>query len=339
MIDSLPAALGLAIGIALLSAAASWIALVVLRRRGILDRPNPRSSHRRPVPRGGGIGFMAVILVALAVASVSGVAEIDPIVIGAAFLIAAVSFADDLRSLPRALRFAFQLLAVLAGLLTIPGGTPVLGDGVPLWLDRMAVGLAWLWFLNLFNFMDGIDGIAGGETAVIGVGVAALALLHPALAVPGTEAVIIAAAAAGFLTVNWPPARLFMGDVGSIGLGYLLGWLLIDTAAAGLLAAALVLPLVFVADATTTLIGRALRGRPLATAHRDHAYQAAVDRGWPHWRVTGAVLLAGVALILLAVLSVRQPAVAIAAAVVLTAALLAWLRWGQRGGSSGTSSR
>jgi UDP-N-acetylmuramyl pentapeptide phosphotransferase/UDP-N-acetylglucosamine-1-phosphate transferase len=174
--------------------------------------------------------------------------------------------------------------------------------------------------------MDGIDGLAASEAALIGIGIAALALAFPALALPAREAVVLAAAVLAFLLFNWPPARLFMGDAGSVSLGYLLGWLLIETAAAGAGGAALILPLYFAADATSTLGLRAWRRERLAEAHRAHAYQHAVDRGDGHARTTLGVVVLGLALVGLALLSVTSPMFALAAGAVLTAALIAWQR-------------
>lgn len=321
---------------------ASRLALRVLRRR-LLDQPNARSSHRAPIPRGGGGGFIPVVLVGLGVA---GAAEAAPAAIAAIIggvIVAAVSFADDFRPLPGSLRLIVQAAAVLGVLAAWPGG-PILWDGAPLLLDRLFVGIAWLWFINLFNFMDGIDGIAASEGGLVGLGVVAVALAAPAAAGMALPAIIVAAGALAFLTVNWPPARIFMGDVGSVGLGFLLGWLLVATAAAGFLAAAVILPLVFVVDATTTLALRAGRRAPLGQAHRDHAYQAAVDRGVPHRVVTTAVIIAGVGLIGLAAWSTVQPVAALMVAAALSGLLVMALRFGwppfqRRPGAVGETAR
>jgi UDP-N-acetylmuramyl pentapeptide phosphotransferase/UDP-N-acetylglucosamine-1-phosphate transferase len=166
----------------------------------------------------------------------------------------------------------------------------------------------WLWFLNLFNFMDGIDGIAGGETAALGVGAASvawLAALAPSVALYGLTA---AAAALGFLWWNWHPARIFLGDVGSVPLGYLLAWLLLDLASHGAWAAALILPLYYVADASLTLLVRLLRGERVWRAHREHFYQRAAQGGLSHAQVVGAILLADAALVALALWSTAVPA-------------------------------
>ena len=210
---------------------------------------------------------------------------------------------------------------------------PVFQGLLPLWLDRLLAALAWLWFVNLFNFMDGIDGIAGVESASLGVGLALVFLLS-GLILPAGLALLATAAALGFLLVNWHPARIFLGDVGSVPLGFLLGWLLLLAAAEGAWAAALILPGVYWADATVTLLRRACRGERVWRAHREHFYQRAVQRGLRHDQVARRIALANAGLVLLALVSVLPsalpaaaslpalPWLALAAALLLVALLL-----------------
>lgn len=331
--------LALALATIAASALVSLLALRVLGRR-LLDRPNLRSSHRQPVPRGGGVGFvpLAIIIIALVAIFADGAASWG--VLAGAVMVAAVSLADDMGSIPASLRLAVQAGAVALALLSLPLDGPVIAAALPVWLDRLLLGLAWVWVINLFNFMDGIDGIAAGEAAVVGLGLVILGLTAPALGLATPEAAIVGAAAVGFLVVNWHPARLFMGDVGSVGLGFLVGWLMVDAASKGAGWAALILPLFFLADATTTLIARALRGRRLGEAHRDHAYQAAVDRGIPQPVVSGLVIALGLLLAALALVSRQAPALAVSGAVALVAGAILWLRWGRAGqlGKGGGSS-
>src|SRR5205085_11238320 len=153
--------------------------------------------------------------------------------------------------------------------------------------------------INAFNFMDGIDGIAGSEAAAIGAGVALLALAH--LDVVGLGTGLFGAAAAGaslgFLRWNWQPAKLFMGDVGSVPLGYLLGWLLLTLAGAGYWAPALIVPLYFLVDASWTLLRRLARGEKIWQPHRQHFYQRAVQAGRSHAAVVLRVIAADMVLI------------------------------------------
>jgi UDP-N-acetylmuramyl pentapeptide phosphotransferase/UDP-N-acetylglucosamine-1-phosphate transferase len=269
----------------------------------VLDRPNARSSHSVATPRGGGLAVMLALLPGWALLALLGAAPPATIVavLGGAFL-AAVSFADDLRSLSPLWRLSAQLAAVAAGIAALPESGGVFQGLLPPALDRIAAGLVWLWFVNLYNFMDGIDGITGAETAFLGAALAFIAFANRELGSAGQAALGLATAAAalGFLRWNWQPARIFLGDVGSVPLGYLLGWLLLATAAAGAWKAALLLPAYYLADATFTLARRALRGERVWEAHREHLYQRAVRRGWSHAAVVRRILALNLVLLALA---------------------------------------
>ncbi|CAO3423030.1 MraY family glycosyltransferase [Azospirillum doebereinerae] len=311
----------------LLSWALTGRVLAYLRGRAILDHPNDRSSHSIPTPRGGGWGVMLTLLPAWIVigAATGDIGHALPVLVGIAALMA-VSWMDDRRGLGPAPRFLIQIAAVAGGLAALPGDGLVFQGLLPFWADRLVAAVGWLWFVNLFNFMDGIDGLAGTETATIGAGlalVAALAGLPPALGLYGVAA---AGAALGFLMWNWHPAKLFMGDVGSVPLGFALGWLLLSVAAAGFWPAALLVPAYFLADATFTLLRRLVEGKKIWQAHREHFYQKATQRGRNHAQVVRMVLGLNVALVALAAASpslgwpVLLPG---AAAVVLLLAALA----------------
>jgi UDP-N-acetylmuramyl pentapeptide phosphotransferase/UDP-N-acetylglucosamine-1-phosphate transferase len=288
-------------------AALTGVVLGWLRRRAVLDRPGPRSAHAVPTPRGGGIAVLLVLYPAwaLAVPLAGAPARLWP-VLGAGALLAAVSWLDDLRGLSPALRLPVHVLAVAVGLgaAAATGAPPVFQGLLPDWLDAIAAGLLWLWFLNLFNFMDGIDAIAGTEAGSIGAGLALVLLIAwpAASALPlAALGLTLAAAALGFLLWNRPPAKLFLGDVGSIPLGFLIGFLLLEAARGGAWAAALILPAVFLADATWTLGRRAARGANPLQAHAEHVYQSAVrEIGRSHGQVVAAIAIANLALIVLA---------------------------------------
>ena len=246
-----------------------------LLKRRILDRPNPRSSHSAPTPRGGGIAVLAVLLPAWWL--------IDPRlwpVLLAALALAAVAVG------------LWSLLPVADGQFS--------GGLLPQPFDMLLAGFAWLWFINLFNFMDGIDGIAGGEAVSIGLGLAVVAIWIGGFGDLAALAVALAGAALGFLYWNWHPAKIFLGDVGSQALGYLIGFLLLSAAGNGAWAAALILPLYFWVDATWTLVRRTAAGENVFAAHAQHFYQRSLRLGRRHDQVAGAVLLANGALILFA---------------------------------------
>lgn len=289
------------------------VVLERLRRHAVLDRPGPRSSHAVPTPRGGGIAVLSVLCPAWALAIVlAGATERLWVVLAVAVMLAALSWIDDLRGLAPAVRLPVHAVAVaIAVAAALAGDAPPVFQGLlPDWLDAVATGLLWLWFLNLFNFMDGIDAIAGSEAASIGGGLAlVLLLVWPAeSALPfAWLGLSLAAAAAGFLLWNRPPAKVFLGDVGSIPLGFLIGWLLIEAARGGAWAAALILPAAFLADATWTLAARTLRGANPMEAHAEHVYQRAVrEAGRSHGQVVTAMLVANAALIGLAIAAERE---------------------------------
>lgn len=329
----LPAAAALVASVAGTRVVLSW-----LKRRQILDHPNERSSHCRPTPRGGGLAVTSAVLLAWVLAAVLGAAAGGWVwlAIAAAAVLMAASWLDDRINLPAAPRFITHALAVAVLLSQLPADQLVFqGGGLPLWLDRAVAGLGWLWFVNLYNFMDGIDGITGVETACLGTGIAMVALLVGAPAGAAPLALACAAAALGFLVWNWHPARIFLGDVGSVPLGFLLGGLLVQLAAAGQLAAALILPLYYLADATITLGRRALRGEKVWQAHRQHFYQRAVQGGKSHAQVSRAILACNLALIGCAVVAVTLSAWAgLAAAVAAVAVLLGILQAWSRGRTS-----
>ena len=306
-----------------------------LRRRAILDHPNERSSHEVPTPRGGGWGLVPVLLLGWLTAVHLGGFPLAPmaVICGLAAVLGLLSWLDDLRGLPPAVRLAGQVLAVAAALITVPLPGAVFWGGLPPSVDLLAAGVLWVWYINLFNFMDGIDGITGVETVSTGIGVA-VAVLVAGFAVPlGAFGWIAAAAAAGFLVWNWQPAKIFLGDVGSVPLGFLLGWMLLWLAAVGQGAAALIIAGYYLTDATVTLVRRAARGEKVWRAHREHFYQQAVQRGASHGRVSLTILAANVALIGLAALAAHGSAVAaLTRAAVLVASLLAFLRGGAGAG-------
>jgi len=277
------------------SAVLTRVVLAWLHHRQILDHPNERSSHSLPIPRGGGLAVVPVvaamlILTALVVPGDPGIPAAG-ILAPAALVLMAVSWLDDrhgLAPLPRLLLQAAIIAAALAGL---PAQDLVFHGLLPLWGDRLLAGLGWLWFVNLYNFMDGIDGITGVETAAIGFGIA----LVSDQSIP--QAAGIGAAGIGFLVWNWHPARIFLGDSGSIPLGFVLGGLLLHLAIGGHLAAALILPAYYLADATLTLLWRLKDGETVWQAHRRHFYQRAVQGGKSHSQVALAILGGNLALI------------------------------------------
>lgn len=301
-----------------------WLA-GFLRRRAVLDRPNERSSHARPTPRGGGIAVVVTIAGGWAALALVGAAASPPLAIAlGAALLAGVSWADDLRGLSAGIRLAAQAAAVALGIAALPGDALVFQGLLPPALDRALTFVAWLWFVNLYNFMDGIDGMSGVETASLGIGLALVAGIAHTAPEPALG-LVVAAAVLGFLIWNWHPARIFLGDVGSVTLGYALGWLLIMAAASGLWAAALILPLYYLADATVTLLRRIARGEKFWRAHREHFYQIAASGTLGHAGVARNVLACNAGLIALGVGATIWPAATLPALIVAALGVAALL--------------
>ena len=326
MIPPFALSLGAGAVLALLSALAVGGVRRVLLAHGIHDAPNARSSHTRVTPRGAGIALVPLAALAWiggdALAGAPGNATVGACL---ALALGGVALLDDLRGLPPAPRFAAQIAAVSLGLSLFDGG-PVFQGLLPLWLDRVLAGVAWLWFINLFNFMDGIDAIAGAETLVIAGGLIAVGALAGWPGTAALPALWLVAVSAGFLVWNRPPARIFLGETGATGLGVLLGWLLLEAAARGAWPAALLLPGYYWADASLTLLRRLFRGAKIWHPHREHAYQRAVRGGWPMGRVSALVAGAGAGLMGAACAAAAGwPAVGLAVGALLVAGVLAIL--------------
>ena len=320
------AAAAIAAAAALLCGLGTRALVPLLRRRGALDRPNERSSHTLPTPRGGGIAVIGTVL-AIWVAA-AGAGRVSPAVLPVALataLLAAVCWLDDLHGLSPLIRLTAQAAAVAVGLSGLPQSANPISHYLGATFYVAALGLLWLWWVNLYNFMDGIDGLAGSEAAAIGGGLVLLGLVGSA-ADPSVAllAAAMAGAALGFLAWNWSPARVFLGDVGSVPLGFLTGYLLTAVAGSGRWKAALILPLYFLADATITLGRRLVRGERVWEAHREHFYQQAVGRGLGHAAVVKRVIAADLLLILCAWLAENGTGLAALAAAAAVVTVLLW---------------
>jgi len=315
--------------LAVAAAGLSWtlIGLYIraMRASDSLEAPNARSMHKVPVPVGAGIAMVAALLVLSPWWRGATLGSHLVLLAGIAGL-SAVSWIDDRRGLSPAVRLIAQAAAVALCLAWLPSEARAL-PFLPLPIERLLLGLAWMWFINLFNFMDGIDGLAGSATVAITAGYLLLLAYAGVDAPLWRLALVVAASAAAYLAWNWYPAKVLMGDAGSIPLGFVLALLMLDLALRGYWAAGLILPFYFVADATITLCKRALRGETPWQAHREHAYQRAVLGGATPAAVVWRVAAANVALIGLALVSVAFPVSALAAAAGVVAVLLAHLEF------------
>lgn len=271
-----------------------WLRRYALHK-SLLDIPNGRSSHTVPTPRGGGVAIVAGYLIALVWMFGGGAIALSAFLalFGAGFFIAALGFLDDHGHIAARWRLLGHFLASAWGLFWL-GGLPsinvfgaTLEPGV---IGNVLAAFYLVWLLNLYNFMDGIDGIASVEAITVCAGAVLIYALEgfTSLIWP---AVLLTGAVVGFLIWNFPPAKIFMGDAGSGFLGIILGLLSLQAAwiSSQLLWAWLILLGVFIVDATVTLIRRLIRGDKVYEAHRSHAYQFASRQFGRHLPVTSAV--------------------------------------------------
>jgi Fuc2NAc and GlcNAc transferase len=290
----------------ILSALAASALLTQLVRRiaagsGVVDVPNPRSSHGIPTPRGGGLAIVLVTTAGLLILALWGAVQWRLLcaLTGGGLAVALVGAVDDRRSLSATIRLTVHFAAALWALAWL-GGLP------PLRIGNQMIALGWpgyllgacgiVWALNLFNFMDGIDGIAASEAIFVALAGALLTSSFAQGAGVGFAALLFAAACGGFLLWNWPPASIFLGDVGSGYMGYVIAVLALSANRDNPVAlwVWLILGGVFFVDATVTLLGRLLRGERVYQAHRRHAYQWLARRWGSHGKVSMAVLILNV---------------------------------------------
>lgn len=287
---------------------ASYLLTLVIRRAagrlGLIDVPNGRSSHAVPTPTGGGLAIVVSSTLALGLLAALGIVppRLFLALVPGGAAVAAVGFIDDRKSLPAHIRLLVHFIAAAWAVVCIgPVHLFNVGpDGRGLnWLDYAISTVGIAWFLNMFNFMDGIDAIAASEAVFLCAGTALLALFSVAVSYIAASAVVIGAASAGFLVWNWPPAKTFMGDVGSGYLGFVFAVLGVASGAhsGSALCSCLILAGVFVVDSTFTLVRRFMRGERITEAHRTHAFQVLAQR-MGHRNVTLAVGLVNLAWLL-----------------------------------------
>ncbi len=284
---------------AIVSAVATWLAIGYARRRRLIDEPGTRRSHSEPTPRGGGIGIaIAALLCACAPPLFLPAASrlTAPALAIAVVIVAVVGWIDDHRGLSARWRFAAHCIAAIAFLAPVIVPLVLVPEAVEhrfsvsvavAWVVAVVTVFAIVWFINLHNFMDGIDAILAAQ-AIFVFSVLAFLCAYAREAHAGQIAVF-AAATVGFVPFNFPRARIFMGDVGSGVLGLLIAVVVIWQMSARLtaLASGIILCSAFVTDATCTLLSRMFRGRRWYSAHREHLYQWLARSGFSHAGVVG----------------------------------------------------
>jgi UDP-N-acetylmuramyl pentapeptide phosphotransferase/UDP-N-acetylglucosamine-1-phosphate transferase len=319
--------------VSFLAAAAICAGLLLWLRpwlaRYALARPNARSSHKVPTPQGGGIAVVAATTIVVVAAETFFANQLGEqwrlsIVFASTIGLALVGVTDDLRPFDAIPRLVLQIAAVAAIIATFPADMRIV-PSIPWWLDRAVMLVGGIWLVNLVNFMDGIDWMTVAEivptTAALG--------LFGLMGLLPSEATLVAlalcGAMVGFAPFNRPVAQLFLGDVGSLPIGLLLGWLLAVLAGGGHLAAAVLLPLYYLADATITLMRRLVNGEQIMQAHRSHFYQRALDVGLAVNQVVARVFALNLALGLLALLTVLRESAILNAAAFITGLILVTL--------------
>jgi UDP-N-acetylmuramyl pentapeptide phosphotransferase/UDP-N-acetylglucosamine-1-phosphate transferase len=279
------------------------LGLMPFLARHALAKPNARSSHMTPTPQGGGIAVIGCTIVAGAVGALMLQTRDGPglaIALSAAAALALVGAIDDRRPMEASHRLIVQAVAVAAVIVALPADIRIV-PAAPWWLDRVLMLVGGVWLVNAVNFMDGIDWMTVAEIIPVTAGLIVLGWMG---ALPTSATVIAAAlcgAMVGFAPFNKPIARLFLGDVGSLPAGLLLGWMLVLLAGRGHLAAAILLPLYYLADATITLLRRLARGEAITQAHRSHYYQQALDGGFSVYQIVGRVFALNILLAALAI--------------------------------------
>jgi UDP-N-acetylmuramyl pentapeptide phosphotransferase/UDP-N-acetylglucosamine-1-phosphate transferase len=316
--------------VSFLAAAAICAGLLLWLRpwlaRYALARPNARSSHKVPTPQGGGIAVVAATTIVVVAAEIFFANQPGDqwrlsIVLASAIGLALVGATDDLRPLDAVPRLILQIAAVAAVIAALPADMHIV-PAIPWWLDRAVMLVGGVWLVNLVNFMDGIDWMTVAEIVPATTALSLFGLMGVLPPEATLVALALCGAMIGFAPFNRPVAQLFLGDVGSLPIGLLLGWLLAVLAGGGHLAAAVLLPLYYLADATITLMRRLANGEQVMQAHRSHFYQRALDVGFSVNQVVARVFVLNLALGLLALLTVLRGSATLNAAAFVTGLVL-----------------
>lgn len=277
---------------------------VAFSKKRILARPKDGHIHARPVPKGAGIIIIGMMLPIILLSGwlFDNVQTALFLILGSGAL-SFISLLDDFKTLSPSLRLGVQACSIALMISNFSPQELLFHGHLPLEVDRLITFAAWLWYINLYNFMDGIDGMTGVQTICVCIGLAILlVILNIAAPFIFILALSITALTAGFLVHNWPPARVFIGEVGSTGLGFLTGYLLISSAMIdGLWMAVVILPLYYCCDATLTLVRRLFRGENVFQRHLTSYFHRAVIGGFSHRKTILIVAALNTILILSAV--------------------------------------
>lgn len=290
-----------------------------LSNLGMVDIPSKRRAHTNITPRGGGLALSLVLIVGGIFFEyiMTRSFEYSIRIILPFFLISLISFLDDIKTIPILIRFLVHLLCASSVIYALLYPVSLFHQELPLLLDFMLAALSFTAFLNIYNFLDGIDGITAAESIHLSATILILCFLKSEVIIhlPFIVSIstLICACSIGFLMFNWPPAKIFLGDVGSIGLGFLIGLCLLLIAASSerLFAASVIASLYYLADGGLTILIRLINKEKIWQPHLKHFFQKAVKRGMTHKQVVKKIILCNFILMILSVSSLYTPVISV----------------------------
>ncbi len=297
----------------------------ILPLYGLVDIPNVRRAHSKVTPRGGGLGIVIVIISAMIIyeycltASFSNSLKLLP----SLFTISMISFLDDLTPVPIFIRLIIHIICSTIAVMVFLSPNTLFHHELPAHLDFILVVIGLTTFLNIYNFLDGIDGIACAEASHLSLTLLILCYLNADIIINIDLIIIlnilILACSLSFLIFNWHPAKIFLGDVGSISLGFMLGLclLLVSASSGHLFVASSIASLYYLADGGLTIIIRLLKKEKIWEPHLQHFFQKAVKKGKTHRQVANRIILCNILLMALSVSSLYLPLVSVIFAILV----------------------
>ncbi|WP_342267414.1 UDP-phosphate alpha-N-acetylglucosaminyltransferase [Candidatus Tisiphia endosymbiont of Empis tessellata] len=303
----------------------TWLLISSLPSFGVVDIPDPRRVHSRITPRGGGLAIVIVVIIALiAYEYFSTKTLINSIkIVPLLLIISSISFLDDLISIPIFVRLIFHIICSTIAIFLFLFPVVLFHHELPLYIDFMLSIIGLIVFLNIYNFLDGIDGISGAESIHLSITILILCYLKSDIIININFIIvlniIILACSIGFLIFNWHPAKIFLGDVGSISLGFLLGLclLLISASSVHLFVASSIASLYYLADGGLTILIRLVNKEKIWQPHLKHFFQKAVRNGKSHKEVVSRIIICNILLMVLSIISLYFPLLSIIFAILV----------------------
>jgi UDP-N-acetylmuramyl pentapeptide phosphotransferase/UDP-N-acetylglucosamine-1-phosphate transferase len=297
----------------------------LMRRLEIVDIPSSRRAHEKITPRGGGIGLVLIYSVLLPIFEyfVIGSLQSTILILSLFIPISLISFLDDISQVPIWLRLVIHILCSCLAITWLIHPNLILHYGIPIYLDFIIGAFALLSFINVYNFMDGIDGITASQSIHYSITILILSFMQydiiPNVDIVIASAIIIGCWSLGFIYFNWQPAKIFIGDVGSISLGFLIGvcLLTIASASAKLFAACVIASLYYIADGSITILIRMMKGEKIWEPHLQHFFQKSIQKGRSHKKTVKRIIKCNMLLMLLSIYSLHQPVVSIIGAILV----------------------